>query len=196
MSDPARRKAIDRKVDYVLSYSHRNSDISTLYKQLDAANSRELGHTLDTFTRRTALFSGFEIKPASGDHTEAELQMSVWIAASLRKKQELAHIAQFPFDPANIVEPALTVVGHEHSVYYAYPREDLMSGKSGVHILGPDLDRFELLSTDSIRGIFRLIRLYGNLLKYGMDEGKEGYWGGFLGPILNTLAGSSQSQSQ
>ncbi|OCK86559.1 uncharacterized protein K441DRAFT_52076 [Cenococcum geophilum 1.58] len=54
--------------------------------------------TLDTFTKRTALFSGFEVKPASGDHTEAELQMSIWIATSLRKKQELAQIAQAPFE--------------------------------------------------------------------------------------------------
>jgi hypothetical protein len=89
------------------------------------------------------------------------------------------------------VEPALTIAGHEHFVYYAYPREGSVSGKSGVHVLGPDLNRFERLSTDSIRGIFRLIRLYGNLLKYEMDEGEEGYWGGFLKPVLNKLASIS-----
>ena len=61
-----------------------------------------------------------------------------------------------------MVEPALTIVGHKHSIYYAYPREDLVSRGSGVYILGPDLDRFERLSTDSIRGVFRLVRLYGN----------------------------------
>ena len=135
------------------------------------------------------MFSGFEVKPASGDHTEAELQMSIWIAASLRKKQELAQIAQTVYEPTTIVEPALTIVGHEHSVYYAYPCEDLVSGRSGVHVLGPDLDRFERLSTDSIRGVFRLVRLYGNLLKYGMDEGGNGYWGQFLRPVLDKLAG-------
>ncbi|KAF1969952.1 hypothetical protein BU23DRAFT_601152 [Bimuria novae-zelandiae CBS 107.79] len=125
LTDSGRRKFMDRKTDYVLSYSHRHSDISALYKRLDIVNNREIGHTLDTFTKRTALFSGFEVKPASGDHTEAELQMSVWIAASLRKKQELARIAQTSFEPTTMVEPALTIVGHEHSVYYAYPREDL-----------------------------------------------------------------------
>ena len=61
-----------------------------------------------------------------------------------------------------MVEPALTIVGHEHSIYYAYPREDLVSRRSGVHVLGPDLDRFERLSTDSIRGVFRLVGLYGD----------------------------------
>jgi hypothetical protein len=192
ITDPNRRKPIDRKTDYVLSYSHRDSNISALYRGLEAANNSEIGHTLDTFTKRTALFSGFEVKPASGDHTEAELQMSIWIAASLRKKQELARIAQVQLQLTAMAEPALTIVGHEHSVYYAYPRADLMSGRSGVHILGPDLDRFERLSTDSIRGVFRLARFYGNLMVYGMDEGENGYWGGLFRPILETLASVSR----
>jgi hypothetical protein len=187
---------MDRKTDYTLSYSHRHPAIAALYKNLDAANRRDIGHTLDAFTKRTALFSGFEVKPASGDHTEAELQMSIWIAASLRKKQELARLAQIPIEPTVMVEPALTIVGHEHAVYYAYPREHpiSISGSdkrgAGVHVLGPDFDRFERLSSDSVRGIFRLLRLYGNLLRYGMEEGKEGYWGGFLNRVLVGLGGN------
>ena len=191
LTDSTRRKTIDRKTDYVLSYSHRDPHILALYRRLDMANCQEIGHTLDAFTKRTALFSGFEIKPAFGNRTEAELQISVWAAASLRKKQELARIAQTSFEPSRMVEPVLTIVGHEHSVYYAYPRENLGPGRSGVHVLGPDLDRFERLSTDSIRGVFRLIRLYGNLLKYGMDEAEDGYWGGFFRPVLEKLAGTS-----
>jgi len=179
---------MDRKTDYVLSYSHRHPDISALYKRLDAVNNREVGHTLDTFTKRTALFSGFEVKPASGDHAEAELQISIWIAASLRKKQELAQITSTLCEPVMMAEPALTIVGHEHSIYYAYPRENLVSGRNGAHVLGPDTGRFERLSTDSIRGVFRLLRLYGNLLKYGTDEREDGYWGGLLRPILDKLA--------
>ena len=167
--------------------------MSAIYKRLGAANSSEIGHTLDTFTKRTALFSGFEVKAASGASTEAELQMSIWIAASLRKKQELAEIAQIEFEPATIVEPAITIVGHEHSIYYAYLCEDLGSRKDGVHVLGPDRDRFERLSTETIRGIFRLLRLYGNLLEYGMEEGEGGYWGRFLEPVLNKLAGPSHN---
>ncbi|KAL9083130.1 MAG: hypothetical protein Q9165_008660 [Trypethelium subeluteriae] len=189
-TDPKRRKPIERKTDYVLSYSHRNREFSALYKRLETANNREIGHTLDTFTKRTALFSGFEVKPASGDHTEAELQMSIWIAASLRKKVELARAAKTVFDFNVMVEPALTIVGHEHSVFYAYPCENLVSGRSGVHVLGPDLDRFERLSTDSIRGVFRLVKMYGNLLQYGMNDGEDGYWGRFLGPVLKKLAES------
>lgn len=187
-NDATRHKLIDRKTDYVLSYSPCDPTILALYKRLVAANRGEISHTLDTFTKRTALFSGFEVKPAYGVHTEAELQMSIWIAASLRKKQQLAHAAEVLFEPAAMAEPAFTVVGHEHYVYYAYPQDDLVAGRSGVHVLGPDSDRFEKLGTDSIRGIFRLVRLYGNLLKYGIDGVEEGYWGGFLGLVLEKLA--------
>jgi hypothetical protein len=57
-----------------------------------------------------------------------------------------------------------------------------------VHVLGPDLDRFERLSTDSVRGIFRLLRLYGSVLANGIDEKEEGYWSGVLGKMLTQLA--------
>ncbi|KAF2240179.1 hypothetical protein BU26DRAFT_573063 [Trematosphaeria pertusa] len=43
-------------------------------------------HMADAFTKTTALFSCAEVKLASGDHTETEYQLSVWMAASLRKK--------------------------------------------------------------------------------------------------------------
>jgi hypothetical protein len=140
LNDPTRRRSIDRKIDYVFSYSHRDPAISALYKKLDAVSNREISHTLDAFTERVALFSSIEVKSASGDYTEAELQMSVGISASLHKKEELAQIAQISVSPTSMVEPVLTVVGHEHPVYYAYPRKDWVSRRSGVHVLGPDLD--------------------------------------------------------
>ena len=62
------------------------------------------------------------------------------MVAALCKKQELARSAQFFLDLAATVEPAPTIVGHEHAVFYAYPREDLVSGRGGVHILGLDVD--------------------------------------------------------
>jgi hypothetical protein len=42
--------------------------------------------------------------------------MSIGISASLRKKEELAQTVQIPLNPMSAVEPALTVVGHEHSM--------------------------------------------------------------------------------
>jgi hypothetical protein len=44
------------------------------------------------------------------------------------------------------------------------------------------------LSTDLIHGVLRLDRLCGNLLRYGMNEGKDRYWGQFFGPIPEKLA--------
>jgi hypothetical protein len=187
-TDPDRRKFVDRKTDFVLSYSHRDPTVASLYKKLGTSNCVSIGHTLDAFTKRTALFSGFEVKAASGSHTEAELQMSIWMAASLRKKQELVQLAQINSASVTLIEPALTIVGHEHSVYYAFPRENPLAGRGGVHILGPDSDRFERLSTNSVRGIFRLLRFYGNMLEYGMDDRVDGYWGGTLKPVLEKLA--------
>ncbi|PSN58649.1 hypothetical protein BS50DRAFT_641591 [Corynespora cassiicola Philippines] len=83
-TDPTRRKPIDRKTYYVLSYPHSDPD-TALYKRLDNANKKHIGHTVDAFTKRTTLFSGFETRSASGNHTKAELQMSIWAAASAQE---------------------------------------------------------------------------------------------------------------
>jgi hypothetical protein len=53
--------------------------------------------------------------------------MSIWIAAALRKNQELVYTAQVLFEPTAMVEPAFTVIGYEHNVYYAYPQNDLVA---------------------------------------------------------------------
>jgi hypothetical protein len=78
---------VERKTDFVFCYSHLPSPgFKTLYDRLGSANNAELGHTTDTFTKRTALFSSIEAKPTSGDKAEAELRISIWMAASLRRK--------------------------------------------------------------------------------------------------------------
>jgi hypothetical protein len=186
-SNPNKLAPIERKTDFVFSYSHLPSPgFESLYDRLRSANNAEVGHTTDAFTKRTALFSGIEVKPTSGDKAEAELQMSIWIAASLRKKADLAKRVAFKatlrgaeanvsasemnVDDANrecqvnaddedgeahankrnpnpagdredahdvhmcdtrpaanvppirttLPEPALTIIGHEHYIYYAY----------------------------------------------------------------------------
>jgi hypothetical protein len=252
-SNPDKLAPIERKTDFVFSYSHLPSPgFESLYDRLKAANNAEVGHTTDTFTKRTVLFSGIKVKSTSGDKAEAELQMSIWMAASLRKKAELAkrvafnaslrgaeanisaskmdidnanreyqvnsddvhtddedgdahannrnpnaagdkedardaHIceaqpaADVPPIPATLPEPALTIVGHEHYIYYAY-----LDSAADIHILGPDIDRFGNVSTRSIRGIFALLRLYGRVLEYGIDE--RGFGGQLLGRVLEALA--------
>jgi hypothetical protein len=55
-----------------------------------------LGHTTDAFTKRTVLFSGIEVMPSDGGHGQTELQLSVWLAASLRNKARLVEtVARF-----------------------------------------------------------------------------------------------------
>ncbi|KAF2728471.1 hypothetical protein EJ04DRAFT_97312 [Polyplosphaeria fusca] len=187
-----KNKIIDRKTDYTLSYSHRDADVSSLYTRLAATYDDDVSHVMNASTKRTAVFSGLEIKASYGNHTEVEMQMSIWIAASLRKKMKLAGNAGVNIVPAAMAEPALTIVGHKHCIYYAYPCSDLGSngdknrsgGEGGVHVFASGL----ALKTDSVRGTFQLPRLYRNLLAYGMDEGDDGYWDGFLGRVLEKLA--------
>src|SRR6266576_2665940 len=95
-ANPDKLTPIERKTDFAFSYSHLPSPgFESLYDRLRAANNVDVGHTTDTFTKRTAIFSGIEVKPTSGDKAEAELQMSIWMAASLRKKAELAKRVAF-----------------------------------------------------------------------------------------------------
>ncbi|OCK74379.1 hypothetical protein K432DRAFT_310834, partial [Lepidopterella palustris CBS 459.81] len=68
-----RRKPINYKTDYILLYLYYNFNILTLYKRLDAVNNKEIGHTLNIFTKQTALFSSFKVKPVSRDYTKAKL---------------------------------------------------------------------------------------------------------------------------
>jgi hypothetical protein len=207
-------KYIVRKTDYCFSYSYLHPKYAALYKRL---RKTTISHTTDVFTEAAALFSGIEVKPPSGDAVEAQVQVSIWMAASLRKKAELARSAmptkydvtsldeaidvasastrttssndRLP-DLSALIEPGVTIIGHEHKVYYAFLSipivpDDPDSG--AVSVLGHDV-RLSLLTTESVQGIFQLARLYGNILEYGMDEGKDGFWGAFLGPVLEGVA--------
>ncbi|KAF9728469.1 hypothetical protein PMIN01_13602 [Paraphaeosphaeria minitans] len=75
-----------------------------LYNCLRTAGNPIVSHMADAFTKTAALYSCVEVKPASGDHTEAEFQLSVWMAASLRKKMQLARRVGL-VDKSSLVEP-------------------------------------------------------------------------------------------
>jgi hypothetical protein len=139
----------------------------------------------DAFTRTTALFSGVEVKPASGDQTEAEYQLSIWMAASLRKKMQLARRAGV-VDKSGLVEPCFAVVGHDTHVYFAYMESE---ERDTVRILGPESAPFGQCETRTLSGVFRALRLWRNVVKYGRDEGGIGFWGGFIREVLQRLAG-------
>jgi hypothetical protein len=188
------------KTDFCLSYSHSHPPYAKLYETLRHAL---ISHTTDIYTEAIALFTCIEVKSTSGNLEEARLQMSIWLAASLRKKAELAWSAfaagALPRRPdhANFIEPGITIVGSEHKVYYAYLSEpeasdlseDTSMSSCTVVVLGSDAS-LPSLDTSSLQGVLRVAKLYGNLMDYATDENVEtGYWSAFLGPVLTSLGG-------
>ncbi|KAF2023753.1 hypothetical protein EK21DRAFT_118475 [Setomelanomma holmii] len=181
-----RPRVLDRKADFTLSFSHMPSPgFNDLYSRLRVANTSVISHMADAFTRATALFSCVEVKAANGDRTEAGYQLSIWMAASLRKKIQLAQRVGL-LDKSGLVEPCVSIVGHETRVYFAF----VASEETGaVQILGPEVGCFGLCETGSVSGIFRTLRLWQNVIAYGRDESSEGFWGGFMREVLQGLAG-------
>src|SRR2546430_1330304 len=90
---PCKRHPLMRRTDFCFSYSCYDPHFDRLYTQLEEAGGPCISHTFDHTTERLGLFSGLEIRAADGDCNEAELQMVIWMAASLRKKMELACLA-------------------------------------------------------------------------------------------------------
>jgi hypothetical protein len=137
---------LDRKAAFTLSYSHEASDLADLYARLLPRISA-VSHVLDAFTKTTAVFSGIEVKPADGDKSEAEYQISIFMGASLRKKAELARMAGLLDLASALIEPAFVVVGHEWYFYlvYLYPN-------GAVHVL-----EHGSCSTSSVSGVFKIL---------------------------------------
>ena len=156
-----------------------------LYNRLRTADNPVVSHIADAFTKTTAVFSCVEVKPASGDYTEAEYQLSIWMAASLRKKMQLARRVGL-VDKSSLVEPCFAIVGHETHVYFAHM---VSEERDTVHILGPEAGSLGLCETRSVSGVFRALRLWRNVIKYGRDGGSEGFWGSFMRVVLQRLAG-------
>lgn len=101
------------------------------------------------------------------------------MAASLRKKAKLGRRAGLP-DTTCLVEPGFTVVGHELYFYIAYLESE--EGEA-VRIL-----EFGNAATSSVSGVFKQLRMWRNVVEYGLDEGPDGFWGGFLKSVLERLA--------
>ena len=187
-TDSKTGRRLDRKADFTLSYSHETSDIAAFYARLPPQNSA-LSHVTDAFTKTTALLSGIEVKPADGDKSEAEYQISIWMGASLRKKAELARMAGLSDIISALIEPAFVVVGHEWYFYLVY-----LQPTGAVHVL-----EHGSCSTNSVSRMFKILRVLRNVVEYGLEgfegglETKVGYWGGFLGPVLEKLVGGEKA---
>jgi len=171
-----------RKTDFCFCfcYPHLQPKYAAFYDRLQNA---AISHTIDNFTQAAALFSGIEVKPPNGGAVEAQVQVSIWLAASLRKKADLAQSAKpakrdvplldeaidvasasaratSPSDPrvdlSALIEPAVTIIGPEHKVYYAFLSTSVISDDHGggtVSVLGHD-ERLPLLTTQTVQGIF------------------------------------------
>ncbi|KAF2240286.1 hypothetical protein BU26DRAFT_611772 [Trematosphaeria pertusa] len=137
-------------------------------------------HVSDAFTKTTALFSGIEAKPADGDKSEVEYQISIWMGASLRKKAELARMAGLSDITSALIEPAFVVVGHEWYFYLVY-----LQPTGAVHVL-----EHGSCSTNSVSGVFKILRVLRNVIEYGLEgfERGTGSEGWILGWLLGTGA--------
>lgn len=122
-----------------------------------------------------------EVKPSDGDKLEAEYQLSIWMAANLCKKAKLRRRASLP-DTACLVEPGFTVVGHKMYFYIAY-----MDSGQGEAVRILELGN---AASSSMSGAFKQLRMWQNVIEYGLDEGRDGFWGGFLKPVLDRSASS------
>jgi hypothetical protein len=163
-------RLLDRKADFTLSFSHMPSPgFEDLYSRLRTANRPVVSHITNAFTKTTALFSCIEVKPASSDQTEAEYQVSVFIAASMRQKKQLSQQVGIE-DISNLVEPCFTIVRHKTHVYFAYIG---LEEKDIVHILGPEVSSLRLCETSSVSSVFRTLRLWRNVIRYGRGEGSD-----------------------
>jgi hypothetical protein len=125
---------------------------------------------------------------------EAQVQVSIWLAASLRKKADLARWAisakrDVPLldeaidvasasaratspsdrrlDLSALMELGVTIIGPEHKVYHAFRSTPVFSddpGSGTVSVLGHN-ERLPLLTTQTVQFIFQLARLYGNIFE-------------------------------
>ncbi|KAI0570993.1 hypothetical protein Alg130_11034, partial [Pyrenophora tritici-repentis] len=175
---PFKKRILDRKIDYGLSYSDHVSPYSDIYARLLEHGNEVVSHSTDAYTRTTALFSGIQVKAHDGNIFEAKYQLSIWMAASLRQKALLARRVGLP-DTTCLVEPYFTFHGHVLGFHIAF----MDTEQDAVHV-----QEFGSASSSSISGVFQQLKVWQNVIEYGVDESANGFWGGFLGPILARLA--------
>lgn len=118
---------------------------------------------------------------------EAELQLGLWAAASLRRKQHILHLAQVPTDAQQIVEPMVVMVGAHHHLYYCLSGEGAQWFSKSTLVLQSNL--LEEVNTWTVRGVFQLAKFYGSVLQYGTSQVEDGFHNRFINNIVQGLAG-------
>lgn len=67
----------------------KNSEVKHLYKALSFGGpGYSLSQMTDTYTKRTMLFCGAEVKRSGADELESLAQLAIWLAAGLRQQQQ------------------------------------------------------------------------------------------------------------
>jgi hypothetical protein len=83
-----------------------------------------------------------------------------------------------------LMDAVSVVVGHDWYFYLVY-----LHSNGAIHVL-----EHGSCSTDSVSGVFRILRVLRNAVGYGSEgfakrglRAKVGYWGGLLKPVLERL---------
>lgn len=87
-------KTIEKKADYALVLGPRESRLKSIHMRLGWSEmlGQEpplLGHTTDLLTRYLPICSGFEVKKHGGSTDEAQFQLALWLASSVRHRREI-----------------------------------------------------------------------------------------------------------
>ncbi|KAF1973269.1 hypothetical protein BU23DRAFT_554247, partial [Bimuria novae-zelandiae CBS 107.79] len=204
-STPTKERPLFRKTDFCFLYSYLDPHFRAFYNQLDKVQSTHASHTTDNFTAQSVLFSGIEIAASlrkkielvrkalpTTNVLETDITSDSGVGYDANKQTIEDPIAPLPSSPTALLEPALTVIGHEHKVYYACISSTIED--RDIAILGPD-EKFTNLSTRSIQGIFKLIKFYAGILDYGYGadrgsehEGEEELWEEYIGRIAKAVS--------
>lgn len=117
-----RRSRSSKTVDYTFASPVRNPEVKAVYDHVTTSQPLQtITHTTDPFTKRTALFSGVEVKQSNGGNTEALVQLTIWLVAGLEKLLQLGNLRDNPLS-SHELPPALgwTVIGHYWHLYIAF----------------------------------------------------------------------------
>jgi hypothetical protein len=71
----------------------------------------------------------------------------------------------------NLVEPCFAIIEYKIHVYLAYIAVD----RDTVHILGLEVSCLGLCETRTVSGIFRMLRLWRNTIKYRRGKGNNSF---------------------
>lgn len=115
---------IQKKADYAWSFSSQHPTVGKWYHRLSlAGQGLSLSQITDSFSKRIALYCGVEVKRSGGDDQESLAQLCIWLAAGVRKLDELrksvdgkAPATAIPADKSMNIEESQVEIGSTANV--------------------------------------------------------------------------------